>query len=384
MSDSLRSMTKWAMATHTTSDSSDTYRQRYVDLSTNTDSASARQRAALNKGHETRTSFKKTFSNENVFENTMLQKVARKLYDGDAPHGLTPMSKKQQSEHILNLQAMHDDHSSQVKIYPQSDKHSSPKDYLENNGLRRAASEFAYRMMPKLSRGKSEARITLNVNPQHAQSVSNAMVQEMKDNPLVSQSKMMGPSNIGTRTDDAILYMGNHSLREANATASSLSKRVANNAFVPHAPFGMEPLSKMQGFSYSEALPHLSSSHGSARKVIVAAAVMDFRKLGGHRKEASDNMEGHVGYHAYRQGFNPNAPAFAVTQAHKNVLADIRTPETVNAAMKAKRVARMLADIRNPETRNAAATTKRVARATGLSGVDASTFRQKLLKIHSK
>ncbi|MGI0116155.1 T3SS effector HopA1 family protein [Zooshikella sp. RANM57] len=313
MPDSLQSMTQWATQTHTSSAGGAT--------------------------------------------NAQLQQRARTLYDTHSP-GSTQLSQPQQMNHLLSLQQLHADPTVPVQVYPQGNRGESPAQYMLRRGFRRAAHKFSYRIMPLTGPINSRARITLNINPQRSQQVSQAMARELVSNRSVRQTKMMGPDRLGQRTDDAIMYMRHHSFRTAQRTARRISQRVNDpTAFVQHTPYGMEPIPGMPGMSYSEAHPALSSSHGTARKQIIANAVESFRTLGGHRDTDQENMAGHIGYHAYRMGFNPNAPAFVVKRSHKRLLQSIRDYPT--------------------QKRNA-----NIARITGTSTLRADAFAQRVLRAH--
>ncbi|RDH43971.1 T3SS effector HopA1 family protein [Zooshikella ganghwensis] len=313
MPDSLQSMTQWATQTHT--------------------------------------------SSPGGASNAQLQQRARTIYDTHSP-GSNQLSQPQQMNHLLSLQQLHANPSIPVQVYPQGNRGESPAQYMLRRGFRRAAHKFSYRIMPLTGPIHSRARITLNIDPQRSQQVSQAMAQELTANTSVRQTKMMGPDRLGQRTDDAIMYMRRHSFDTAKTTAQSLAQRVNDpTAFVQHTPYGMEPIPGMPGMSYSEAHPSLSSSHGTARKQIIAKAVESFRTLGGHRGTDQENMAGHVAYHAYRMGFNPNAPAFVVKRSHKRLLQSIRDYPT--------------------QKRNA-----NIAKITGTSTLRANAFAQRVLRAH--
>lgn len=360
MSNSLRTMTEWAMKTHAASASSSDYQQQYTRLTTSNATADRQERARLNDNHKGRTAFRGTFPDATGFEDHMIQGVARSLYDSHAPTDRSPAkSRDELLGHIMTLESMN--RTGKAEVYPQGKRGTTPLEHLTDKGIRKASTHFAHRIMPTDDRAwGSSARVTMNFRPQDSTQVAQAMADEMSANQSVTQSKMMGPANIGTRGDDAILYMKSHDFSEATRTANSMGQRVSREAFVDHAPFGMEPIPRQRGFSYSEALPHLSSSHGTARKGIISAAVRGFRELGGHRDQDAANMEGHVGYQALKAGFNPNAPAFAVSDARRNMLTDIRDPRTHQA-------------FRDHNT------DRRVAKMVGMSASSAKSFRETLV-----
>lgn len=319
MSDSKRSMTSWAMQTHTSTPLTAT--------------------------------------------NKELQKRARTIYDSDSPHS-TPLTQQQEVGHLKLLSQL-GKASPDLQVYPQSrGSSSSVDDLVTTRGHDRAASEFSYRIMPTDRSGsKSSGRVTLNFDPSRSGDVAIGMAHQLLTDPNVAQTKMMGPRLLGQRTDDAILYTKQKDFSEAIKTGKSFGNRFSNSPFVDHTPLGMEPLPGQTGRSYSETVPHLSSSHGSARKVVVAEAVESFRALGGHRETDDENMSGHIGFHALKQGFNPEAPAFALPKGRQALLDEISDPKT-------------------RQTFQDNNTIKRVAKSTGLSISQATDFRSKLLQIH--
>jgi hypothetical protein len=299
-----------------------------------------------------------TASNAN---NSELQARARSIYDADSPSSKS-LTKKQELGHLKSLHRL-GLASPKIQVYPQSGgKSSTVQSHFSSVGLDRAASEFSYRIMPADRSGiKSKGRVTLNFDPKRGGEVAYGMANQLLQDPNVTQTKMMGPRNLGQRTDDAILYTKKHDFSAAIKTGKSFGDRFGSSLFVDHTPLGMEPIPGQVGRSYSEAVPDLSSSHGSARKVVIAQAVESFRDLGGNRGTADENIAGHVGFAALKHGLNPEAPAFAITQGRKDMLVAIRAPATHQ----------------NFRDNN---TDKRTAKVIGVSISDAKSFRERLLK----
>lgn len=319
------------------------------------------RRGIYNAVPSKRKAFKEKYPTLEHYKKKRLQTVARALYDDDVPLPRTrQLSLGQQSSHIKMLQKLHQANSTRHFIVgPQSEDgqetHTPPLPHVQNlahqymthpksptkgdgkRSLKAALSrEFSYRFLPvPRRRGASDSnksRLTLNFKPSHATEAADgiaSLIQDQFSNPTVSQAKMMGPDKLGQRTDDAIVYFSGANYNAARDTAANLEAKVSADAFANHTPFGMERVLKgnkgrswFKGISYAETAPGGSSSHGSERKRIIAAAVQNFRDLGGKTQR---DMEGHIGYQAYRHGYNPGAPAFVVPRAQKKILSQIKS-----------------------------------------------------------
>lgn len=83
----------------------------------------------------------------------------------------------------------------------------------------------------------------------------------------------MGPENIGSRVDDAVVYLGKEpDVENAKRIDKALSKGMGQPK-LGAAPPGMESLSPIS--SYAEYMPGTSSSHGSNRGEIVRKTVTE-------------------------------------------------------------------------------------------------------------
>lgn len=350
MTDSLRSMTSWAVRTNlkTASDRDLTLQYR---------------RGIYHAAPSKRKAFKQKYPTLGHYKRKHLQTVARDLYDRDVPLPRTrQLTVRQQANHIKMLQELHDVNAARHFIIgPQSQDgqptHTPPLPHVQDlaqqymthprsptkgdkdASIEAALSrEFSYRFLPLSKRRRAsdstKARLTLNFKPSHSGEAANALAELIHDpiaNPSVSQAKMMGPDKLGQRTDDAIVYFSGTDHHAARNTAANLEAHMSADAFANHTPFGMARIPKgnkgrsyFKGISYAETAPGGSSSHGSERKKIIAAAVQNFRDLGGKTQR---DMEGHIGYQAYRHGYNPGAPAFVVTRAQKSILQQIKSGE---------------------------------------------------------
>lgn len=262
--------------------------------------------------------------------NKELQRAARGIYDAMAPTPKLPaLDKTAQRAHIGKLQEIHAAPDIPVKIAPQSQDdrdaadRSSPARHLQRHP-NTALTEFAYRFRPDDKRKRDKkgrsGRLTVNMNPERSQEVASALGGLLSDktaNPNLRALKVMGPANIGQRVDDAVLYLRGHDERGGKVVAANLEKALEGtpDALVNHGPPGM--LRVGRGISYAETAPGDSSSHGSARKKIVASAVEDLRKIGG------GDLQGHVSYRAFRSGYNPNVPSHALPTGRAALMKDI-------------------------------------------------------------
>lgn len=81
----------------------------------------------------------------------------------------------------------------------------------------------------------------------------------------------MGPKNLGSRTDQAVIYLSSAGVEHAQEIDKKLSELLAEPAFLEHTPSGMYRVGK--GIAYSETAEGDSSSHGQSRAKLIAAAV---------------------------------------------------------------------------------------------------------------
>ncbi|MBS9439733.1 hypothetical protein EAE91_22080 [Photorhabdus noenieputensis] len=136
----------------------------------------------------------------------------------------------------------------------------------------------AFRMLPKDfaqrygTRGKLGARLTINVSKAHFNLLARALPQLFNDDNRgwLEQAKIMGPKNLGSRTDQAVIYLSRAGIEHAQTISEKLSELLPATAFVEHTPTGMYRVGK--GISYSETAAGGSSSHGQSRAQLIAAA----------------------------------------------------------------------------------------------------------------
>ncbi|EDP60161.1 TcdA/TcdB pore-forming domain-containing protein [Vibrio sp. AND4] len=119
------------------------------------------------------------------------------------------------------------------------------------------------------------SRLTLNFTkeylPEMIAAFSHLYSGEVAD--VVRQSKIMGPSNFSSVTDQAIIYIEGKNIKNADRVIEFLAKRVPEQAWVDHTPLGMVSLAK--GRNYSESSRFSFSSHGASRSVVAADAILE-------------------------------------------------------------------------------------------------------------
>ena len=166
-----------------------------------------------------------------------------------------------------------------VRISPQSDDDRDGEPPRSPAQLTRDENreEFAYRITPVDERPITtdvEARITLSFQSHCVPVVGKILVELMaEDSPfsdLISEAKILGPSELGKRTDSAVLYL-NDNREKADQLACYLHQRLTGRVLLDHTPAGMLPLQKGIGFAETHAGD--DSSFGMCRGKLVAEAV---------------------------------------------------------------------------------------------------------------
>lgn len=241
--------------------------------------------------------------------------VTRALYDNwRADH---PQSQRDAVQTFHQLDSLHQvQHMTGVKVYDQGTKYS-PAKMLRKHGADKAMHAFAYRMNPenepKKHRSGASSRLSLNFDVNEASTMALNMVDTVRRRPdLVRQSKIMGPSNIGKRVDDAVVYLGvkRPNVNDGRIVDQALHQGIRGPALRATPP-GMEPLSNVSG--YAEYLPNSSSSHGNNRGEFVETAVK--AKLGGDKR----GMSALMGETLDKGGYDPYQPSRIKTTAHERL-----------------------------------------------------------------
>ncbi|MGG4664037.1 TcdA/TcdB pore-forming domain-containing protein [Providencia vermicola] len=166
----------------------------------------------------------------------------------------------------------------------------------------------AYRILPKdyrqryLNSSNLMARLTVNVNKQNYANLAEALTKLYDNDPQknVIQSKIMGPKNLGNRTDQAVIYLAEANSVSAKEVSQQLKSLLPPDALIEHTPVGMKRL--MTGISYSETVEGQSSSHGESRAVIMAKAVTESLLTGERLKNILPRT-------LQRFGYDPKDPA---------------------------------------------------------------------------
>jgi hypothetical protein len=199
-------------------------------------------------------------------------------------------------------------HESGVKIYDQESK-LPPNDVLYNEDVESAFGKFAYRMMPVEKRPRDKggkSRFSLNMEVDQSADYATRMRDQVSSDPEnINQAKIMGPSHIGKRVDDGVVYLNEPNVETAKSVASNLAQGMGQPS-VRSIPPGMEPI--LPGVSYAEYMPKSSSSHGRNRGEIIANAVHERME-----EDASPNpktsISDLVGKHIVAKGYDPEQPS---------------------------------------------------------------------------
>lgn len=204
----------------------------------------------------------------------MVEKFAYMRYSHDKPADVSGLNENEQREFVDYIKALATS-AENVDILVQGSEAvalSSQSDSV----LQRAV---AFRVLPKdfaqrhAARAKVGARLTININKAHFNQLAKALTQLFSDDNRgwLHQAKIMGPKNLGSRTDQAVIYLSSAGVEHAQEIHKKLSELLAEPAFLEHTPSGMYRVGK--GIAYSETAEGDSSSHGQSRAKLIAAAV---------------------------------------------------------------------------------------------------------------
>ncbi|MCA6223024.1 TcdA/TcdB pore-forming domain-containing protein [Photorhabdus antumapuensis] len=214
----------------------------------------------------------KLIQQQRMLEQT-LEKNAYRHYSNDKPVGVSSLDKNEQQEFVRYIKALAARTTTADILVQGSEKMalSSQTDAVISNAE-------AFRVLPKDfaqrhgARGKLGARLTINVDKTHFNALTRALTQLFNDDNRgwLEQTKIMGPKNLGSRTDQAVIYLSRAGVEHAQTISGKLGELLPATAFVEHTPTGMYRVSK--GISYSETAEGGSSSHGQSRAQLIAAA----------------------------------------------------------------------------------------------------------------
>ncbi|MDX8000139.1 hypothetical protein FE394_13225 [Xenorhabdus sp. Reich] len=202
-----------------------------------------------------------------------LEKDAYMHYSNDRPEGISGLNEGEQQSFVNYIKAL-SARTTTVDILVQG----SEKMALSSQTDAVLGTADAFRILPKdfkqrhSTRSRIGARLTINVDKAHFKSLANALTQLFNDDNRgwLEQAKIMGPKNLGRRTDQAVIYLSSAGVEHAHAIGRKLSELLPATAFVKHTPIGMYHVSK--GISYSETVEGESNSHGQSRARLIAAA----------------------------------------------------------------------------------------------------------------
>ncbi|MDX7990831.1 TcdA/TcdB pore-forming domain-containing protein [Xenorhabdus littoralis] len=202
-----------------------------------------------------------------------LEKDAYMRYSNDRPEGISGLNEGEQQSFVNYIKAL-SARTTTVDILVQG----SEKMALSSQTEAVLGTADAFRVLPKdfkqrhSTRSRIGARLTINVDKTHFNSLASALTKLFNDDNRgwLEQAKIMGPKNLGRRTDQAVIYLSSAGVEHAHAIGRKLSELLPETAFVKHTPIGMYHVSK--GISYSETVEGESSSHGQSRARLIAAA----------------------------------------------------------------------------------------------------------------
>ena len=203
----------------------------------------------------------------------MLEKDAYQRYSHDKPAGVSGLNENEQREFVAYIKALATTAENVDILVQGSEKvalSSQPDSVLEK--------AEAFRVLPKdfaqrhAARAKVGARLTINVNKAYFNQLAKALTQLFSDDNRgwLHQAKIMGPKSLGSRTDQAVIYLSSAGVEHAQAIDKKLGELLSTAAFLEHTPSGMYRVGK--GIAYSETAEGESSSHGQARAKLIAAA----------------------------------------------------------------------------------------------------------------
>ncbi|WMI97573.1 TcdA/TcdB pore-forming domain-containing protein [Pseudomonas chlororaphis subsp. aurantiaca] len=233
----------------------------------------------------------------------LLEQGAYKRYSNDKPSGVSGLKGDERQGFIDHIKGLAADNAS-VDILVQGEE-KVPLSSQDDSQLVRAE---AFRILPKdfasrhAARSSLTARLTINVDKAHFNQLATALTQLFNDDNhgWLEQAKIMGPKNIGNRTDEVVIYLSRAGEEYARAIAQKLGELLPAKAFVDHTPTGMYQLDK--GISYSETVTGDSTSHGKSRAKLIAAANARALLADTPVKDALQHV-------LQERGYNPHNPA---------------------------------------------------------------------------
>ncbi|AYA40386.1 hypothetical protein HZS38_07815 [Xenorhabdus nematophila] len=202
-----------------------------------------------------------------------LEADAYKRYSNDKPADISGLNEDEQQSFVNYIKTLAAG-TTTVDILVQGSEQTA----LSSQTDAALGAADAFRVLPKdfqqrhSTRSGIGARLTINVDKAHFNSLANALTQLFNDDNRgwLEQAKIMGPKNLGRRTDQAVIYLSSAGIEHAHEIGRKLNELLPATAFIKHTPIGMYHVSK--GISYSETVDGESSSHGQSRARLIAAA----------------------------------------------------------------------------------------------------------------
>ncbi|PHM44306.1 TcdA/TcdB pore-forming domain-containing protein [Xenorhabdus szentirmaii] len=205
-----------------------------------------------------------------------LEKDAYMRYSNDKPADISGLNESEQRSFVNDIKTLAA-RTTTADILVQGSENTA----LSSQTDAALGTADAFRVIPKdfkqrhSTRSKVGARLTINVDKAHFSSLASALTRLFNDDNRgwLEQAKIMGPKNLGRRTDQAVIYLSNAGVEHAHAIGRQLNELLPATAFIRHTPIGMYHVDK--GISYSETVEGESSSHGQSRARLIAAAATE-------------------------------------------------------------------------------------------------------------
>ena len=233
----------------------------------------------------------------------------RRIYTNwraNAPVQVTPKQQLSDARRAFRELKKLDKQRNGLDVVAQHPNKPSPAQFERTHGEERALGNFAYYVLPKKPREQSGgdfARLTVNFDGKDAAKAVGRLGKVVKRNPdSIDQAKVMGPARVGTRVDDAVVYMS----KPDRAAAAQIDKQLRKDIPAPapaaasSAP-GMEPLSATS--AYAEYAAGALGSHELDRGAVVMAAVE--RKLAGDSRPLTELVAAELA----AAGYDPARPS---------------------------------------------------------------------------
>ena len=206
-----------------------------------------------------------------------LEDTAYAIYADDPAKKSQKLNTHQKFQMRNHLEMLHK-RKAGFHVNPQSDDARADNRQRSPGQLSRSQNrhEFAFRFMPTEERPLTtpiQCRLTLSFHAKYATVVSDLLAElAAPDHPfsdIVAQAKILGPSELGNRTDDAVIYL-NDNPEKVRLLVRYIHDQLSDDILKDHTPGGMLPLGK--GIGYAETHEEDDSSFGRSRGNMIAEA----------------------------------------------------------------------------------------------------------------